>query len=84
MIKNQNGTKQREIVKKITNNAENIGINVTTFAGLDSENEHLDISHGELALYENEDLFFGQLYKTGTQLVIMQAMRVIFELYHSN
>lgn len=77
VIKNQNGTKQREIVKKITDDMDNNGtVNVTTFAGLDSENEHLDIPHGELTLYENEDLFFGQLYKTGTQLIILQAIRV--------
>lgn len=86
VIKNQNGTKQREIVKKISeHNGGGSGgggsggfeaVNVTTFAGLDSENEHLDIPHGELALYENEDLFFGQLYKTGTQLIILQAIRV--------
>lgn len=88
VIKNQNGTKQREIVKKISeDNAGNGGsagtgsaiggaVNVTTFAGLDSENEHLDIPHGELSLYENEDLFFGQLYKTGTQLIILQSIRV--------
>lgn len=78
VIKNQNGTKQREIVKKITDDLDNGAVNVTTFAGLDSENEHLDIPHGELALYENEDLFFGQLYKTGTQLVILQSIRVSF------
>lgn len=76
VIKNQNGTKQREIVKKITEHSHNGAVNVTTFAGLDSENEHLDIPHGELTLYENEDLFFGQLYKTGTQLIILQAVRV--------
>lgn len=93
VIKNQNGTKQREIVKKISENNGGGGgggvgggggggggdggaVNVTTFTGLDSENEHLDIPHGELALYENEDLFFGQLYKTGTQLIILQAIRV--------
>lgn len=106
VIKNQNGTKQREIVK-IINDAPNgagggaeggiagagaaaagggvgvggdgIGarpVNVTTFAGLDSENEHLDIAHGELSLYENEDLFFGQLYKTGVQFIILQSIRV--------
>lgn len=78
VIKNQNGTKQREIFKKINDDLDNGTVNVTTFAGLDSENEHLDIPHGELALYENEDLFFGQLYKTGTQLIILQAIRVRF------
>lgn len=76
VIKNQNGTKQREIVKKITDDLDNGTVNVTTFAGLDSENEHLEIHHGELALYENDDLFFGQLYKTATQLIILQAIRV--------
>lgn len=108
VIKNQNGTKQREIVKKINehNGGGGIGggiggvdiggagigdgggraVNVTTFAGLDSENEHLDIAHGELALYENEDLFFGQLYKTGMQLIILQSIRVsgnwIIQFFH--
>lgn len=76
VIQNQNGTKQREIVKKVSNFADANTVNVTTFTGLDSENEHLDIPHGELTLYENEDLFFGQLYKTGTQLIILQAIRV--------
>lgn len=76
VIKNQNGTKQREIVKKIIDEVDKRTVNVTTFGGLDSENEHLDIPHGELTLYENEDLFFGQLYKTGTQLIILQAIRV--------
>lgn len=80
VIKNQNGTKQREIVKRIVENIDNGAVNVTTFGGLDSENEHLDIPHGELALYENEDLFFGQLYKTGTQLIILQAIRVSGQL----
>lgn len=76
VIKNQNGTKQREIVKKIAEHLDNGAVNVTTFTGLDSENEHLDIPHGELALYENEDVFFSQIYKTGTQLIILQAIRV--------
>lgn len=96
VIKNQNGTKQREIVKKIDehnggvafaandndgagkggNGGTGAAVNVQTFTGLDSENEHLDISHGELTLYENEDLFFSQVYKTGVQLMIMQSIRV--------
>lgn len=76
VIKNQNGTKQREIFKKFNENLDNGTVNVTTFTGLDSENENLDIPHGELALYEHEDLFFGQLYQTGTQLIILQAIRV--------
>lgn len=76
VIKNQNGTKQREIVKKITDSLDNGATNATTYTGNDSENENLDIPHGELSLYENEDLFFGQLYKTGTQLIILQAIRV--------
>lgn len=81
VIKNQNGTKQREIVKKITEHTPNGAVNVTTFTGLDSENEHLDIPHGELTLYENEDLFFGHMYKTGTQLIILQAIRVCISIY---
>lgn len=76
VIKNQNGTKQREIVKKFAEDIDNSDVKVTTFTGLDSENELLDIPHGELALYENDDLFFGQLYKTGTQLIILQSLRV--------
>lgn len=82
VIKNQDGTKQREIVKTIssdvntTSDKSDDAINVVTFAGLDSENEHLDITRGELALYENDDLFFGQLFKTGTQLITLQAIRV--------
>lgn len=101
VIKNQNGTKQREIVKMINEFegdgggaggggeggvGDGVGIggegnggrtlHVSTFAGLDSENEHLDIAHGELTLYENEDLFFAQLYKTATQFIVLQSIRV--------
>lgn len=80
VIKNQNGTKQREIVKKITGNLDNGAVNIQRSAGLDSENESLDVPHGELSLYENEDIFFGQLYKTATQLIILQAIRVRYIL----
>lgn len=71
-IKNQNGTKQREIVKKITANIDSTGIKAHSPSGADN----LDIPHGELTLYENEDLFFSQLYRSGTQLIILQSLRV--------
>lgn len=100
VIKNQNGTKQREIVKNSTQKTELNGdgngscagqdtsansnsgsntsntVNVNTFNGFDDSQNDLDIAHGELTLYENEHLFLGQLYKTGVQLIIMQAIRV--------
>lgn len=76
VIQNQNGTEQREIVKKIRDQREHSTVNVTTIGGLDSENQNINFSHGELTLYENEDIFFGQLYKTGAQLILLQAIRV--------
>lgn len=76
VIKNQDGTKQREIVKKVVEEPFNGSVNVTTFSGIDSENENLDIPHGELTLYEHEELFFCTLFKTAVQLSVLQAVRV--------
>lgn len=76
VIKNQNGTKQREIIKKITANIDSAGIKANTVTIADNATDNLDIPHGELTLYENQDLFFSQLYKTGMQLIILQALRV--------
>lgn len=76
VIKNQNGTKQREIVKKITANIDSTGIKPNPNKASDNATDNLDIPHGELTLYENEKLFFSQLYKTGAQLIILQTIRV--------
>lgn len=76
VIRNQNGTKQREIVKKIVENIEYSSVNVTKYNGLDTENDDMDVPRGELTLYENEDLFIGCLFKTGCQLLILQGIRV--------
>lgn len=84
VIKNQNGTKQREIVKKITANIDSTGIKANPNTGPDNATDNLDIPHGELTLYENEKLFFSQLYKTGAQLIILQTLRVSKPVYHSN
>lgn len=75
IIKNNNGTKQREIVKKIFDNPKSGTSDVTAQKHID-DNDDLDISHGELTLYENDDLFIGCLFKTGCQLIILQGVRV--------
>lgn len=76
VIKNQNGTKQREIVKKIVDRFEHSTVNVTKYNGLDAENDDMDVPRGELTLYENEDIFIGSVFKAGCQLLILQGIRV--------
>lgn len=76
VIKNQNGTMQREIVKKIVDRIEYSTVNVTKYDGLDAENDDMDVPHGELTLYENEDIFIGSVFKVGCQLMILQGIRV--------
>lgn len=76
VIKNQNGTKQRQIVKKIVDRIEPSSVNVTKYNGLDAENDEMDVPRGELTLYENEDIFIGSVFKAGCQLMILQGFRV--------
>lgn len=76
LIKNQNGTKQREIVKKIVDRIEHRSVNVTKCNVTDAENDDMDVTRGELTLYENEDIFIGSVFKVGCQLLILQGIRV--------
>lgn len=78
VIKNQNGTKQREIVKKIVDRIEHRSVNVSKCDDneIDAENGDMDVSRGELTLYENEGIFIGSVFKVGCQLMILQGIRV--------
>lgn len=80
VIQNQNGTKQREILKKIVDRFEHSSVNVTKYNGLDAENDDMDVPRGELTLYENEDIFIGSVFKAGCQLLILQGIRVSFDV----
>lgn len=73
VIKNQNGTKQREIVKKIVDRIESNAMDAGNF---NVENDDMDIPRGELTLYENEEIFISSVFKAGFQLVILQGIRV--------
>lgn len=77
VIKNQDGTKQREIVKKIVDRVEDSSVTVNSHSGQSLENEDIDSTRGELTLYESEDVFFSNLFRTACKLLILQGIRVI-------
>lgn len=82
VIQNQNGTKQRHIVKKLLDktDTESVNVNVHKYNEFSSDIDDVDIPRGELTLFENEELFIGSLFQVGSKLIILQGIRVSFEL----
>lgn len=76
VIKNQNGTKQRHIVKKLLDKTDTGTVNVQKYNGFSADTDDVDIPRGELTLFENEDLFIGNIFQVGTKLIILQGIRV--------
>lgn len=76
VIQNQNGTKQWNIVKKVVDTTDYKSVGTANVKETEQDSDELNISRGELTLYENEDIFIGSLFKTGCQLVVMQGIRV--------
>lgn len=80
VIKNQNGTKQRHIVKKLLDktDAGSVDVNAHKYNEFSSDADDVDIPRGELTLFENEHLFIGNLFQVGSKLIILQGIRVSY------
>lgn len=67
-------TVNRQEEKKLFNDVEYRPITVAKVD--ESEDFELDVTRGELNLFENEKLFIGSAFKTGCQLFMLQGLRV--------
>lgn len=67
-------TINRNEEKKLFNDIEYVPITVAKVE--ESEDFDLNVTRGELNLFENEKLFIGSAFKTGCQLFMLQGLRV--------
>lgn len=67
-------TVNRNEEKKLFNDIEYVPITVAKVE--ESEDFDLNVTRGELNLFENEKLFIGSAFKTGCQLFMLQGLRV--------